>query len=80
MSKSEFLRNLLKDKGYSLPKNLSQVMDLVHLQYGKIKERVCSDIISLLQAGCRFSLSLDEYSSLNNRRYLNINVHKNDGA
>lgn len=80
ITKSEFIRNSLRDKGYTLPKNPSHVMDLVHKQYNKIKELLCSDIVSQLHSGSRFSLSLDEYTSLNNRRYLNINLHKNNGT
>lgn len=55
-------------------------MDLIKLQYTHVKDTVCSEISSRLNAGSRFSLSLDEYTSLNNRRYLNINVHTNYGT
>jgi hypothetical protein len=79
ITKSQFIRQSLFDKGFCLPKNPSHVMDLVHSQYDNIKDRVCSEITSCLNSGSRFSLSLDEYTSLNNRRYLNINVHRNDG-
>ena len=55
-------------------------MDLVHTQYFKVKDHIDSEIHSRVSAGSRFSLSLDEYTSLNNRRYLNIIAHKGGGS
>ncbi|GFX45187.1 uncharacterized protein TNCV_3432351 [Trichonephila clavipes] len=36
-------------------------------------------MLGSLNAGLRCSLTLDEFTSLKNRRYLNINVHFNEG-
>ena len=58
----------------------THVMGLVHTQYSKVKDHIDSEIRSRVSAGSRFSLSLDEYTSLNNRRYLNIIVHKGGGC
>ncbi|XP_067124752.1 pancreatic lipase-related protein 2-like [Centruroides vittatus] len=80
ITKSELFRKSLTDKGYTLPKNPSQVMDLIHSHYKQIKQRLCSEIDSQTNAGSRFSLSLDECTSLNNLRYLNVNIHKSDGT
>ena len=55
-------------------------MELIHSHYEEIKKKVCSKIIQYITSGSRFSLSLDEYTSLNNRRYLNINLHKSGGS
>ncbi|GFX24629.1 uncharacterized protein TNCV_3344091 [Trichonephila clavipes] len=67
----------LHDKGYSFPPNPSDVMKLVYKQYNVIKARVTNEISSKLNAGLRCSLTIDEFTSLKNRRYLNINVHFN---
>ena len=75
IAKSEFIRQSLADKGYTLPKNPTHVMDLVHVQYKRIKESLISKIAQKITSGARFSISLDEYTSLNNHRYLNINVN-----
>ena len=80
ITKSEFIRKALIYQGYSLPKNQSQVMELIHSHYEEIKKKVCSKIIQYITSGSRFSLLLDEYTSLNNRRYLNINLHKSGGS
>ncbi|GFT21020.1 BED-type domain-containing protein [Nephila pilipes] len=79
ITKSNFIRKSLHDKGYSFPPNPSDVMKLVYKQYNVIKARVTNEISSKLNAGLRCSLTLDEFTSLKNRRYLNINVHFNEG-
>ncbi|GFX71065.1 BED-type domain-containing protein [Trichonephila clavipes] len=79
ITKSSFIRKSLHDKGYSFPPNPSDVMKLVYEQYNVIKARVTNEISSKLNAGLRCSLTLDEFTSLKNRRYLNINVHFNEG-
>ncbi|GFS34108.1 BED-type domain-containing protein, partial [Nephila pilipes] len=79
ITKSNFIRKSLHDKGYSFPPNPSDVMKLVYKQYNVIKARVTNEILSKLNAGLRCSLTLDEFTSLKNRRYLNINVHFNEG-
>ena len=80
ITKSEFIRQSFSEKGFVLPKNSSDVMDLVHTQYFKVKDHIDSEIRSRVSTGSRFSLSLDEYTSLNNRRYLNIIVYKVGGS
>ena len=80
ITKSEFIRKALIYQGYSLPKNRSQVMELVHSHYEEIKVKACSKVIQYITSGSRFSLSLDGYTSLNNRRYLNINLYKSGGS
>ena len=56
-------------------------MGLIHTQYFKVKDHIDSEIRSRVSAGLvRFSLSLDEYTSLNNQQYLNIIVHKGGGS
>ncbi|GFX53531.1 general transcription factor II-I repeat domain-containing protein 2A [Trichonephila clavipes] len=79
ITKSNFIRKSLHDKGYSFPPDPSDVMKLEYKQYNVIKARVTNEISSKLNAGLRCSLTLDEFTSLKNRRYLNINVHFNEG-
>ena len=53
--------------------NLNRVMQIVYKQY---KIVVMMEIRQSLKSGKRFSLSLDEYSLLKHKKYLNINVHQ----
>ena len=70
ITKSESIRQSFSEKGFVLPKNPSDVMGLVHTQYFKVKDHIDSEIRSRASAGSRFSLSLDGYTSLKNRRLL----------
>lgn len=76
ISKSEFIRHSFSDKGFNLPKNPNRIMQMVYKQYETIKDEVIREIEQSINHGKRFSLTLDEYSSLKNKRYLNINVHE----
>ena len=58
-----------------LKKNLNHVMQLVYKQYEIAKDVVMMEMQQSLKSGKRLSLSLDEYSSLKQKRYLIINVH-----
>ena len=58
-----------------LPKNPSQVMDIIKKQYNLAKQIVISEITTEISSGSRFSVSLVEYTSVRNRCYLNINAH-----
>ena len=53
--------------------NLNRVMQIVYKQY---KFVVMMEIRQSLKSGKRFSLSLDEYSLLKHKKYLNTNVHQ----
>ncbi|XP_045128679.1 uncharacterized protein LOC123516756 [Portunus trituberculatus] len=78
IAKSEFIKTSMLARGYKLPQSPTLVMDLVHKQYNVAKERVIFDINKRRHVGVRFGLSLDEYTSLKNKRYMNINLHTSD--
>ena len=50
-------------------------MRLIYKQYEIVKDSVTSELQKKKEAGVRFSLSLDEYTSLQNLRFMNINIH-----
>ena len=79
ITNSSFIRTSLALRGYMLPKNHSDVMKLVYKQYEITQDIIVSEFQKRKLAGGRFSLSLDEYTSLQNRRFININVHHSGG-
>lgn len=79
VTRSKFIREAFSQKQLHLPKSEAKVMELVYEQYEEEKSSVVQELQILLKSGQRFSLSLDEWTSLKNRRYLNLNVHVNDG-
>lgn len=69
------LRRLLTAKGYTVPKSANSIKNLV-MEYGvKIRREIRATILEQLKEGTRFSLTFDEWTSLKNQRYININVH-----
>ena len=73
--KSEYICQAFSDKGLLFPQNLNHVMQLVYKQY-EIAKYVMVEMPQSLMSGKRFSLSLDEYTSLRHKGYLIIYVHR----
>lgn len=71
ITKSEFIRESLMQKGYKLLKNEIDVN--IILDYSNVKKNeMIAHFKSLYESGARFSLTIDEWTSLRNRRYFNI--------
>ena len=72
---SKDLRKSLTALGHSIPKSANVIRELV-MQYGnQLRDKVCRNLAYHKSNGSKFSLTLDEWSSSQNRRYLNINIH-----
>lgn len=80
ITKSDFIRESLRLRRFNLLKNESDVMKII-LKYYEEKKQETIDFLSNLKQkeSARFSLSVDEWSSLRNRRYFNICIHHTDG-
>lgn len=70
------LRELLKSKGYQdIPRSPNTVRKIV-LEYAqKSRLEVIEELAALKKKGEKFSITLDEWSSKRNRKYMNINIH-----
>lgn len=74
---SKDIRSGLLARGYDkIPRSPNSIRKLVLDYTFYIKEEIRKDIAEL-RVKYKLSLSLDEWSSVGNRRYLNINVHAN---
>ena len=62
--KSSFLHQFFQEKGMKLPKSPSTIMEIIQKYYILIKEQKVNEIKSLIQKGQRFSISLDEFTSM----------------
>ena len=61
--------------GHTLPKSVNEIRDQV-IKYGShVFEKIKRDLVLKKAKGENFSLTLDEWTSLRNKRYLNINIH-----
>lgn len=80
ITNSEFIRQSISARGLQLPKSNTAVMKLVHDFYNKAKDLTKKEIEKRVAMGEGMSLTLDEWTSVNNKRYININVHCYDGT
>ena len=72
---SNDLRKSIMALGHTLPKSVNGIRDQV-IKYGShVIEKIKRDLIFKKAKGGKFSLTLDEWTSLRNKRYLNINIH-----
>lgn len=81
ITRSEFIRDSLNSKGFKLPKNETGVMKQIFQYYEEQKKETIKFLHNLRNTeSARFSLSVDEWTSLRNRRYFNVCIHHTDGA
>lgn len=69
------LRTSLEARGFVVPKSATTIRNMVVQYADRIRETVISKFTRLRLQGMRFSLTFDEWTSIKNRRYLNVNVH-----
>jgi hypothetical protein len=73
---SSFIRSAMSEKGLEFPKNHKQAIQLVKTFSSCIKTELKTNFNSMVSTEKRFSITLDEYTSLKNRRFINVNVHQ----
>ena len=75
MGKSKFFRESLSANGFRLPSSDSSVINLIHSEYNDIQREIMAEIEIKVKANTRFSMTVEDYTSVRCRRYMNINVH-----
>ena len=77
ITKSTFIRqSLTRDfPKRTIPKNQSGMMELIQNYYDQVKETIKQRLTVIKQKGGKFSASIDEWTSLKNVRYINVNIH-----
>ena len=69
------IREALEAQKYVLPQSWRQVKNLVFKEYDKIVEDVKGTLAKRKTEQLRFSITTDEYTSVRNHRYINVNCH-----
>lgn len=75
ITNSSFIRNSFQQQGLLLPRNKSRVMSLIHAFYEKAKLETIAELDLIKNNMNKFSLTLDEWTSKKNHRYLNVSIH-----
>ncbi len=79
ITKNAFIRASISREGYKLPKGETAVMKLILEDYEDKKRNMVNMIEKKLSEGCKFSMSIDEYTTVRRRRYFGINLHEGGG-
>lgn len=73
--RSEELRESLQARGFKIPKTAKSYKQMV-IKYSKdVRRKQKTEIQELTSNGERFCVTFDEWTSLRNRRYLNVTLH-----
>ena len=75
ISRSDYIRKSLDRDGFSLPKNPTDIMKMIQGYADRVRTQMVAEFKQRIDAGERFSLTLDEWTSVRNRRYMNVNLH-----
>ena len=69
------IREALKAHGFELPKSCTQLRKLVLMKHDQVIEETKVELEGFKEKKIRGSLTTDEYTSIRNRRFVNINFH-----
>jgi len=75
ITRSEFIRESISNRGYKLPKNETDVMQLIHDHFKAMKEKMIVELSEKFKNNLRFSLTLDEWTSSRMKKYVNVILH-----
>lgn len=75
MANCEYLRSALRKDGFTLPKNPTEISKQVRVFADGEKMKLAGMFRDMTMKGQRFSLTIDEYTSSQHKRYMSINVH-----
>ena len=78
ISRSEMIREHFYIAGVDIPKSSTTIQKMIIDHSNNKKNELILKLGARKEADKRFTLSLDEYTSQRNRRYLNINAHCKD--
>lgn len=69
------MRELFESEGHRLPSSASTIQAMIMAYGASIQKKTVHELEALKSTQKRFTLTFDEWSSLRNRRYLNLNLH-----
>ena len=77
ITRNRYIRESIQRDGFNLPQNESRVMSLIHEDFEDKKAKMIQEIKSQIDKDKKFTMTIDEYSTVRRRRYFGINVHSN---
>lgn len=78
ITRSKFIRESISREGMILPKAEADVQELIIMKFMEVKQITIQNIKAILDEQARFSMTMDEWTSIKNRKYLNICLFGNE--
>lgn len=75
LANSHDIRRAFTSDGYAIPESANTIRELVLRFASGVRQDMTKKFALLKAAGCRFSLTMDEWTSIRGRRYANVNLH-----
>lgn len=75
ITRNTYIRESIQRDGYNLPLNESRVKSLIHGDYDDKKAKMIQEIKSQIEKDKKFSMNIDEYSTVRRRRYFVVKRH-----
>lgn len=72
---SEAITGFIQSRGYTMPKSETTVIKYVMKFYEDKKAEMKVALLLQIKSGNRFSITVDEWSDINMRRYINVTLH-----
>lgn len=76
---SKDLRTMMASDGHKVPKSGNDIRNLIMGYSKEVREMYAKEMQDALADGELLSLTMDEWTSLSNRKYMNVNVHSTNG-
>ena len=78
ITRNKFIRKSITRDGHKLPANETDVMKLLHDDFEEKQKKMVDEIQAKVAKGIKFSMTVDEATTLRGRRYFGINIHERD--
>lgn len=78
IANSCFLRESIISKGFKLPKNPSGITKLINNFANAVRTEIIKRLSDMKSNGVKFSKSLDEWTSIRNKKFLNVCIFNKD--
>ncbi|KAG5677009.1 hypothetical protein PVAND_006797 [Polypedilum vanderplanki] len=78
ITRNNYIRQSITRDGFKLPATERDVMKLIHEDYIEKKAKTILLIKQKIDAGTKFSMTVDEYTTIRGRRFFGVNIHTSD--
>lgn len=72
---SAAIKGYVRSHDYNMPKSSKTVRDLIMSFYYEKKRELQNELKQMITDGCKFSITVDEWTDILMKRYLNITLH-----